>query len=369
MEQQEFKNISQLFMDYDGESQINPFAKTHWGAVQESFLNGRLYVDNDKNYGIIGSEAKTSREVRDFSNQVVGQIKAGDICIKRFFYKDGYRDHVLNHISEMRKSSFGERDVWLTHINMEHKPDKDVAEALDASWISSRIDAVAAEVRGVYYSGEQKQIGLKQYEHLPCCKLDYPFINGLDNFVSELDEYVGDGWGIADHQKSYGGKDKTWKSIEIIPLVVTYGSKKAKQGLRGELNEEYIKRFPIIEDIIRPITTFEDCLWLAVAKVSPKEGVIKRHSDKGIDKMNAGIQVGKTSRIHYVLQSNPQAYFRLWDLQGKEHQYRMKQGEYWYMDKRKPHGVHNEGDTSRYHMIFDMKMTQKVLDKLIYEKE
>ena len=365
MDKEESRNISKLFMDYDGEVQINPFAKVHWGMIQENSLNGKLYIDNDKNYGIIGDEAKTNRDVRDFSNQIVGTIKKGDVCIKRFFYKEGYRDHIINYITGMRYSPFGERDVWFTHINMEHKPDKDIAEAFNSTWLSSRIDAVAAELRGIYYSGEQKQIGLKEYEHIPCCKLDYPYIDGLDNFVSELDDFVGNGWRIADHQKSYGGKDKTWTSIEIIPLVVTYGTKKAKQGLRGELNEEYIKRFPIIENIINQITTFDDCLWLAVAKVSPKIGTIKRHSDKGIDKMNAGIQIGKTARIHYCLRSNPEAYFELQDLQGGTNTYHMKQGEYWYMDKRKPHAVHNKGDTSRYHMIFDMKITQTVLDNLI----
>jgi len=43
----------------------------------------------------------------------------------------------------------------------------------------------------------------------------------------------------------------------------------------------------------------------------------------------------------------------------------MKQGEYWYMDKRKPHAVYNKGDTFRYHMIFDMKVTQDLWDHLI----
>jgi hypothetical protein len=365
MDKEEARNISQLFRDYDGEVQINPFAKVHWGKINHHALNGSLYVDNDKNYGIIGNTSKTNRSVRDFSNGVVGNIKKGDICINRFFYKEGYHDHVKNYISEMRKSPFGERDVWFTHVNMEHKPDKDIAESFNASWISSRIDAVAAEVRGIYYSGEQKQTGLKQYEDIPCCKLDYPYINGLDNFVSELDDFVGEDWGIAGHQKAYGGKEKTWTGIEIIPLIVTYGTKKSKQGLRGELNEDYVKRFPIIENILSPVTTFDDCLWLAITKVSPKKGVVTRHSDKGIDKMNAGIQIGKTARMHYCLQANPQSYFELQDLQGGTNTYHMKQGEYWYMDKRKPHAVFNKGDTFRYHMIFDMKITQNVLDNLV----
>ena len=52
MEQQEFKNISKLFMDYDGEVQINPFAKIHWGAVQENYLNGKLFVDATGSIGL-----------------------------------------------------------------------------------------------------------------------------------------------------------------------------------------------------------------------------------------------------------------------------------------------------------------------------
>ena len=34
MIKEELKHISKLFMDYDGEVQINPFAKVHWGTVQ-----------------------------------------------------------------------------------------------------------------------------------------------------------------------------------------------------------------------------------------------------------------------------------------------------------------------------------------------
>jgi|TARA_R110002096_G_scaffold176884_3_gene353318 hypothetical protein len=53
MDKEESRNISKLFMDYDGEVQINPFAKVHWGKINHHALNGSLYIDNDKNYGII----------------------------------------------------------------------------------------------------------------------------------------------------------------------------------------------------------------------------------------------------------------------------------------------------------------------------
>ena len=42
MELQEFKDISKLFMDYDGEVQINPFAKNKPPAVVTSELVTRM---------------------------------------------------------------------------------------------------------------------------------------------------------------------------------------------------------------------------------------------------------------------------------------------------------------------------------------
>tara|TARA_R100000008_G_C3567629_1_gene160106 strand:- start:292 stop:1398 length:1107 start_codon:yes stop_codon:yes gene_type:complete len=367
----DYKEISKLFIEYDGDVQINPFAKMHWGILKTEDESGKLYVDDNKNFGIVSSYAKSNRKIRDFSTSIVGEIKTGDYIIKRFFYKDGYKENLINYINQMRSEDtkfFGSnRDVWFTHINMEHSGDKAIPEALGSTWISSKIDAVCAEVRGIYYCGTLQQQGILKYEDICCCKFDYPMIEGLDDFTMELDEYVGDGWGIADHQKSYGGKEKTWTSIEIIPLVVTYGTGKAKQGLRGELNEHYVKRFPIIEEIVGHMTSLDDCLWLAVAKVSPERGIITRHSDKGIDKMNAGIQIGKTARIHYPLKTNKEAYFELQDLQGNTKEYHMKQGEYWYMDKRKPHAVYNHGDSFRYHMIFDTKINQDILDRIIWD--
>ena len=43
---------------------------------------------------------------------------------------------------------------------MEHSGDKSIPEALGCQWISSKIDAVCAEVRGVYYGGGLQQPGL-----------------------------------------------------------------------------------------------------------------------------------------------------------------------------------------------------------------
>ncbi len=98
----DYKEISKLFIEYDGDVQINPFAKMHWGILKTEHEGGKLYVDDNKNYAIISSFAKSNRSIRDFSTSVVANVQKGDLVIKRFFYRDGYKDDLVNHIQKLR---------------------------------------------------------------------------------------------------------------------------------------------------------------------------------------------------------------------------------------------------------------------------
>ena len=40
----DYKEISKLFIEYDGDVQINPFAKMHWGILKTEHEGGKLYV-------------------------------------------------------------------------------------------------------------------------------------------------------------------------------------------------------------------------------------------------------------------------------------------------------------------------------------
>ena len=74
----------------------------HWGILKTEDESGKLYVDDNKNFGIVSSYAKSNRKIRDFSTSIVGEIKTGDYIIKRFFYKDGYKENLINYINQMR---------------------------------------------------------------------------------------------------------------------------------------------------------------------------------------------------------------------------------------------------------------------------
>ena len=52
-------------------------------------------------------------------------------------------------------------------------------------------------------------------------------------------------------------------------------------------------------------------------------------------------------------------------IDGIEEKYNLKVGEYYYMDKRKPHWVVNNSDNFRFHVIMDLVCEQKHLDSLI----
>ena len=55
-----YKEISKLFIEYDGDVQINPFAKMHWGILKTEHEGGKLHVDDNKNYAIVSSFAKSN---------------------------------------------------------------------------------------------------------------------------------------------------------------------------------------------------------------------------------------------------------------------------------------------------------------------
>ena len=61
----DYKEISKLFIEYDGDVQINPFAKMHWGILKTEHENGKLHVDENKNYGTI------NRDLKDWFSKVL----------------------------------------------------------------------------------------------------------------------------------------------------------------------------------------------------------------------------------------------------------------------------------------------------------
>jgi len=59
-------------------------------------------------------------------------------------------------------------------------------------------------------------------------------------------------------------------------------------------------------------------------------------------------------RFHIPIITNDSVAFSAWNYYGVKLTKFFKQGDFFYLDQRKPHTVINNGDTNRIHLVFDV---------------
>ena len=377
-----YKNHAKFYQDYDippqwknqpiasKEKNIDPFKKINWKNLYDANEKGRLFfkeVDGELVWSYIISESKTNRGVKDFADDVVGTIKVGDLQVYRFAYKDNYKQDLINDIEDKRKiNNFmfpnEKKNLWFTDINMELDKDKSLCDDMNLNWLSSKVTAVGSEVRGIWYNGDTKQKGFSPYEDLKIKKMNLSSITKSEckDLVDEIINYQEalNSWSYDGINGNYGGPEKTWSTIEIVPI-----------NPNSEIDYKIIDNLPKLKKIIEDITTVEKCTWIVITRVEPKKGIIMRHSDIGHDSWDYqtknGLKLGQSLRVHFPLQVDNDCVFTQVGIDGIEEKYNLKVGEYYYMDKRKPHWVVNNSDNFRFHVIMDLECEQKHLDSLI----
>ena len=377
-----YKNHAKFYQDYDippqwknqpissKERNLDPFKKMNWKNLYDANKKGRLFfkeVNGEIVWSYIISESKTNRGLKDFADDVVGTIKVGDLQVLRFAYKDNYKQDLINDIEDKRKiNNFifdnEKKNLWFTDINMELDKDKSLCNDMNLNWLSSKVTAVGSEVRGIWYNGDTKQKGFSPYEDLKIKKMNFSSItkNECKELVDEIINYQEalNSWSYDGINGNYGGPEKTWSTVEIVPI-----------NPNSEIDYKIIDNLPKLKKIIEVITTVKKCTWIVITRVEPKKGIIMRHSDIGHDSWDYqtknGLKIGQSLRVHFPLQVDNNCVFTQVGIDGIEENYNLKVGEYYYMDKRKPHWVVNNSDNFRFHVIMDLECEQKHLDSLI----
>ena len=377
-----FKNHAKFYQNYDvppqwktqpiasKEQNLDPFKKINWKNLYDANEKGRLFfkeIDGELVWSYIIGESKTNRGVKDFADDVVGTIKVGDLQVSRFAYKDNYKQDLIDDIENKRKiDNFmfkdDKKDLWFTDVNMELDKDKSLCNDINSTWLSSKVTAVGSEVRGIWYNGDTKQKGFLPYEDLKIKKMNISSIteDECKELVSDIINYQEalNSWSYDGINGNYGGPEKTWSTIEIVPI-----------NPNSEIDYKIIDNLPKLKKIIEDITTVEKCTWIVITRVEPKKGIIMRHSDIGHDSWDYqtknGLKLGQSLRVHFPLQVDNDCVFTQVGIDGIEEDYNLKVGEYYYMDKRKPHWVVNNSDNFRFHVIMDLECEQKHLDSLI----
>ena len=350
------------------EPNLDPFKKINWKNLYDANKQFRLFykeINGQIVWSYICVECKTNRGIKDVAEDIVGRIKTGDLQITRFAYADGYKDDLINDIQRKREIENAlldnKRDIWFTDVNMELDKDKDLCHSIKATWLSSKVTAVGSEVRGIWYCGDMKQEGMSPYEGIKIKKMDINSISKDEcaELVQEIKDYKEalNSWSYDGINGNYGGPEKTWSTVEIVPI-----------NPNSEVDYKIVEKLPKLAKIINEITTIDKCTWIVITRVEPKKGVILRHSDIGHDSWDYqtknGLKLGRSIRVHFPIQVDDDCVFTQVGLDGVEEDFRLKTGEYYYMDKRKPHWVKNNSENYRFHVIMDLECEQKHLDSI-----
>ena len=379
---QKYKEEAKFFQEYDvppihesqpiatKEKNLDQFKKVNWKNIfDENYKGNYRYrkVDGKLVWAFFIKESKSNRGLKDIADDIVGRIQPGDLQITRFAYHDDYKDDLIINIENERfeKNNFFSdtiKDLWFTDVNMELDRDKSLVEDIGGKWLSSKITAVGSEVRGMYYCGDTEQPGFSQHEDITIKRMDFKSLteDECSELVGEIKNYQDalNPWSYDGINGNYGGPEKTWYTIEVVPIKPD-----------SPTDYKILDSLPKLKKIVETITTIDKCTWLVITRVEPKKGLIQRHTDIGYDswdyKTKNGPKVGNSLRVHFPIQVDDDCVFTQVGLDGKEVEHRLKVGEYYYMDKRKPHWVVNNSKNYRFHVIMDIECEEKHLDALL----
>ena len=373
-----YKDYARFFQEYDRpgcwtsqpiatkEKNLDPFKKVNWKTVYDNHEKDSFYfkeVDGELVWAFFMIESKSNRGIKDIAGDVIGRIQPGDLQITRFAYKDDYLDELILEINKQREETTDffttSRDLWFTNVNMELDNDKELLNKMGGNHLSSKITAVGSEVRGIWYVGQKEQPGYSQYEDLTIKKMNFESLTDDEckELVKEIVDYDDalNPWSYDGINGNYGGPEKTWYTIEIVPI---------RPG--SDTDYKILDKLPKLKKVVETISTVEQCTWLVITRVAPENGLIQRHTDIGYDswkyKTKTGPKLSQSLRVHFPLQVDDDCVFTQVGLDGKEVDHRLKVGEYYYMDKRKPHWVVNNSKDYRYHIIMDIDCEQRHLD-------
>ena len=379
---EQYKEEAKFFQQYDvppihesqpiatKEKNLDPFKKVNWKNIfDENYKGNYRYrkVDGKLVWAFFIKESKSNRGIKDIADDIVGRIQPGDLQITRFAYHDDYKDDLIINIENERfeKNNFFSdtvKDLWFTDVNMELDRDKALVQDIGGEWLSSKITAVGSEVRGMYYCGDTEQPGFSRHEDITIKKMDFESLteDECSELVDEIKNYQDalNPWSYDGINGNYGGPEKTWYTIEVVPIKPD-----------SPTDYKILDSLPKLKRIVETITTIDKCTWLVITRVEPKKGLIQRHTDIGYDswdyKTKNGPKVGNSLRVHFPIQVDDDCVFTQVGLDGKEVEHRLKVGEYYYMDKRKPNWVVNNSKNYRFHVIMDIECEEKHLDALL----
>jgi len=290
---------------------------------------------------------------------VIGEKVVGDIHIKHLGYTT--TKQIINTLNT--DVLYTQSNVWL-YIHEESSLDREIVAASEFEKVGVKYNSLG-DVFGVYFRNAKQHTQRRthpkhlEYEHYAIQQLNLDFSEITSDIATKLE-----GIEFENHYSNYNYKN-SWSALSLrgytddphFIMKPTETNKKWRDQNRGMefklQNTDLLKTFPMVEEKI--LKHFDAVDRVRFMKLNP-HGELLRHTDQ-IDP-DAGISNGKIMRIHIPIVTNPGVEFTTWS--PIENNVVMNAGECWYLDRRKPHRVINNGDTSRIHLVIDAISNERV---------
>jgi len=359
---EEIERIKTSFSRYN-EFTRSPFAQWNGPKIAQSLEKNRILKVPG---GIIDTHiAKVSTKIVMYYDVEIGQKLKGDRIINALGVED------VEKLAESLKKLIENESAWLIILEEDEKQ-KEVATLSGFRKVGVKITTFS-EIFGIYFKNKPNILTeLRRHPQVDECesycmtKLPVPdfteVCQKIEKKISELD--------FSNHYSKYN-KSSAWGAISLRGFSSDPGMIEKpscmKQKWLDEHKDEDLRlqdttlraSFPEIDEILAafPTKSFDRIRFM---RLEPGGGELQRHVDH-VEK-DAGLRDGQIMRFHVPIKTNPNVIFTMWDINGKEIEQNMKQGETWMFDFRKPHRAVNGGDDIRIHLVIDIPMDQAMRD-------
>jgi hypothetical protein len=363
-DKENLKEIAKPFYEYQKDTLLNPFKKIHWRKIQNWHKENKLYIHKSLNYGVVINAISKNKTMKSFGGHKLINCLKGDIQIDALYVKNGYEEDFVDYVEKIIKSLSNEENIprVISIIDIENENSVSLMNDLGLHYACAKISSFA-DYKGIYLSSNILYESLSPYEQFGIHKLNLKIkIKDLLKDIEQLPVW-------ANHYSNYN-KGASWSALSIRgysddisfieqPSEMSQSWKKKNvEKLEWELREtELFDQLPSLKPILNLITGKKHRIRLM--KLESKSGILDRHTDSQSD--YHGILNNKVLRLHIPLITNDKVVFSLWDLKGKLQKSKMKEGELWYLDVRKPHKAVNSGSTDRIHLVIDVESNAELL--------
>jgi len=339
--------VAAFLEEFDREYRSDPFRKIHWKKVQDwvETDHANLHIvegaSGSIRFATIIKKIRPGHRLRNFAREVISTVAPGELECLAFAHApdDGCRQDLVEHLKSLGS-------VWFTHMNQENPAALRVMCEAGATHLSARIGGVGrGEISGMHYLGTRTDHTLN-----PIDKVCFGLVGSFDP-KDMAERLLTMPFEVTDRGERYGGPKKTWKRV----CIRSAGGPRhtADTEIRNHL---VFQTAPDLLPIMESVGPLRDFDYMMLTRTDENDGIIARHSDIALDAkvVRLGPKPDHTMRFHFVIQSNPECVFHVWNDDGTKQSVVMQTGDIWYTDVRKPHAVENRGPTPRIHLVADM---------------